>query len=124
MRARAAMWSCPEGPGLVVSSTAARGVPPTVNSTFTGWPYPYSFAAPDAFDSWRETRAVTATGAPNNAVRYRSSRSFDSSGIGAPPANPAGTSAGICRGQDHSPTAGGSIEATRPGFGHPTQSTI
>jgi hypothetical protein len=81
-----------------------------MNSTFTGWPYPYFFAAPDAFDSRSGTRAVTATGAWNTVVRYRSSRSLDGSGIGAPPANPAGTFPGIFRGQDYSPTSGAAIE--------------
>jgi hypothetical protein len=47
---------------------------------------------------------VTVTGAWNSAVMYRSSRSFESSGIGAPPANPAGTFPGFIRVQEYSPT--------------------
>src|SRR5512140_1177015 len=77
-----------------------------MKSTLTGWPYPCSFAAPDAIDSRREVRAVTVTGVWNNVVRYRSSRSLESSGIGAPPSNPAGTIHGVIRVQEYSRTSG------------------
>jgi hypothetical protein len=59
--------------------------------------------------------AVTATGARNNVARYRSMRSFESSGIGAPPGNPAGTYPGIVRVRVYSPTSGVSNEASRRG---------
>ena len=98
------MCSCPKGPGLVVSRTAAYRSPPTVNSTFKGCPYPYSLAAPDAFDSLIGIIAVTATGMRNRPERYRSSRSLVISGIVAPPANPAGTFPGFIRVQEYSPT--------------------
>jgi len=58
---------------------------------------------------------VMVTGAWNSAVRYRSSRSFDSSGIGAPPADRAGTFPGFIRLQEYSPTSGASNEACRRG---------